>query len=219
MKPHGQFTEELIAIAVKSTPGNPGIVGVDDVIRLSRMGVSPEGADFEIPPAVAKAIGFNESKSRYSLGPKSLRELEGVHPQLVRVVQRAIELTTQDFTVHDGLRTPAEQARLKANGASKTLDSCHLKQADGFGHAVDLVPYIGGVLKWDWDGCYKIALAMDQAATEQGVAHMITWGGAWDRNLADFGGHARAYLEEVEAYKIRHAGKDFIDGPHYQWRR
>jgi len=57
---------------------------------------------------------------------------------------------------------------------------------------------------------------MDQAATELGIAHLITWGGAWDRKLSDFGGNERAYQAEVEAYKIRHPGKDFIDGPHFE---
>ena len=41
----------------------------------------------------------------YSLGRNSLRELKGVHPDLVCVVKRAIEITKQAFTVHDGART------------------------------------------------------------------------------------------------------------------
>lgn len=156
--------------------------------------------------------------SRYKLAQGSLNRLEGVHPKLVEVVKLAITLTTQDFTVFEGLRTLERQKKLKADGFSQTLNSKHLKQPDGFGHAVDLVPWIDGHPKWDWDGCYKIAFAVDQAATQLGVANNIRWGGAWDRDLGDFGGNAELYRKEVEAYAARHPGKDFLDGPHFEWK-
>ena len=38
---------------------------------------------------------------KYALGPKSLAKLDGVHPDLVKVVKRAIALTRQDFMVLD----------------------------------------------------------------------------------------------------------------------
>ena len=50
--------------------------------------------------------------SEFKLGARSLRELEGVHPDLVAVVKRAIELTSQDFSVHDGIRTMEEQREM-----------------------------------------------------------------------------------------------------------
>src|SRR4051812_14660934 len=112
----------------------------------------------------------------YTLGPASIAHLKGVHPSLVKCVHRAIELTEQDFSVYEGLRTVARQVVLVHQGFSKTMDSQHIPQPDGFGHAVDLVPWIQGHPVWDWDGCYKIAMAMDAAATEQGVAAHIRWG-------------------------------------------
>jgi peptidoglycan LD-endopeptidase CwlK len=57
---------------------------------------------------------------------------------------------------------------------------------------------------------------MDEAATELGLAHKITWGGAWDRRLSDFGGERIAYEREVQEYRKRHPGPDFVDGPHFQ---
>ena len=72
----------------------------------------------------------------FALGAKSLAELAGVDPRLVAVVKRAIEISPQDFAVHDGLRTEAEQTALVRAGASQTMNSMHRKQADGFGHAV-----------------------------------------------------------------------------------
>ena len=95
----------------------------------------------------------------YKLGNTSQQRLVGVHPNLVKVVQRAIEITAQDFAVNEGLRTLERQRRLVASGASQTLNSKHLKQADGFGHAVDLVPWGDfdgngtSEISWHWGHC------------------------------------------------------------------
>ncbi|MBU3742387.1 MAG: M15 family metallopeptidase, partial [Candidatus Kapabacteria bacterium] len=105
----------------------------------------------------------------FVLGKGSLKELKGVHPDLVKVVKRAIVLTTQDFTVHDGLRTIEEQREYVARGASTTLTSRHLT-----GHAVDLVPYINGKLRWEWPPIYAIAEAVRTAAVELDVP--LRWG-------------------------------------------
>jgi peptidoglycan L-alanyl-D-glutamate endopeptidase CwlK len=156
--------------------------------------------------------------SKFRFGRKSLNEQKGVLPQLVEVSNLAIKYSTQDFMFHDGLRLPKEQEVMVARGASKTLKSKHLKQASGFGEAMDLVPVVGTLPKWDWDLIYPIVMAVDRAATELGYADSIVWGGAWDRRLADFGGDLTTYAAEVLAYTKRHAGKDFIDGPHFEWR-
>ena len=121
----------------------------------------------------------------FNLSARSLKALEGVHPDLVRVVQRAIAITDQDFLITCGVRTPAEQRELYAQGRTKpgkkvtwTLVSNHFKKADGFGHAVDLCPY-----PVDWSDLKKfaaIAKAMKQAAAEERVP--IAWGGDWRTN-------------------------------------
>ncbi|TDP85897.1 D-alanyl-D-alanine carboxypeptidase-like protein [Aquabacterium commune] len=147
--------------------------------------------------------------SKYKLGPASKKELQGVHPDLVAVVQRAIELTVQDFSVHDGIRTLAEQKKLVASGASQTLDSRHIT-----GHAVDLVPYINGKLRWEWDPIYMIADAVRMAAQELGTP--IRWGGAWD---VDFTTSSESPEDLVAQYVARRkaAGlRAFIDGPHFE---
>jgi len=147
--------------------------------------------------------------SKYKLGQASKKELQGVHPDLVAVVQRAIELTVQDFAVHDGIRTLAEQKKLVASGASQTLDSRHIT-----GHAVDLVPYINGKLRWEWDPIYMIADAVRVAAQELGTP--IRWGGAWD---IDFTASSESPEDLVAQYVARRkaAGlRAFIDGPHFE---
>lgn len=156
----------------------------------------------------------------YRLGAQSRAELKGVHPDLVRVVDRAIEITDQDFSVHDGLRTLDEQKRYVASGASQTLNSKHRHQTGGFGHAVDLVPFINGKMRWEWEPIYVIAAAVWQAARELGVA--VRWGGAWI-DLADIKtGTPGAMKAAVEAYGAarRKAGKKaFTDGPHFELAR
>jgi len=150
----------------------------------------------------------------FRLGTGSLEELKGVHPILVGVVKRTIEITTVDFTVHDGLRTRAQQQSYVDRGVSKTMNSKHLPQEDGYGHAVDLVPYIEGKLRWEWKPIFHIACAFDQAATEHNVR--IRWGGVWDRIMLDYGGSPEAIEKAVAEYCRRHPGPDFIDGPHYE---
>jgi peptidoglycan LD-endopeptidase CwlK len=46
-----------------------------------------------------------------------------VHPDLVRVVERAIQITPQDFRVQEALRTRERHAELVARGASRTMNS------------------------------------------------------------------------------------------------
>ena len=58
----------------------------------------------------------------FTFGKRSEAELKGVHPDLVAVVRRALELTPIDFGVHDGLRTKEEQAEYFRTGASKTMN-------------------------------------------------------------------------------------------------
>ena len=154
----------------------------------------------------------------FKLGQKSLLRLGDLTPLAFReTVTLAITLSEVDFTVFEVLRTLTRQQEMVRTGMSRTMNSKHLPDAGGKSRAVDLVPWINGRAVWDWEGCYKIAHAMDQAATQLGCAAKIRWGGAWDRVLADFGGDLAAYRNEVELYKSRHPGKDFIDGPHFEW--
>ena len=108
----------------------------------------------------------------FQLSERSKRRLQGVHPDLVKVVERAIQITDTDFTVLEGLRTKARQAELVASGASQTMNSRHIT-----GHAIDLGAYVAGQVRWDWPLYDKIAATMKKAASEVGVP--IEWGGDW----------------------------------------
>ena len=124
----------------------------------------------------------------FQLGNKSRIRLEGVHPNLVKVVERAVQLSTVDFTVLEGVRTPQRQRELYAQGRSKpgqvvtwTLNSNHFRKPDGYGHAVDLAPW-----PIDWEGPSRfpkfdaIAKAMFAAADELNIK--IRWGADWNEN-------------------------------------
>lgn len=145
----------------------------------------------------------------FVLGERSLKELTGVHDDLVSVVRRTIELTVQDFAVHDGIRTLAEQRKLVESGASQTLDSRHIT-----GHAVDLVPYINGKLRWEWEPIYRIADAVRVAAKELSVP--IRWGGAWDIDFTSSEEYPADLVSGYVARRKKLGKKAFIDGPHYE---
>jgi peptidoglycan L-alanyl-D-glutamate endopeptidase CwlK len=100
--------------------------------------------------------------------------LKGVHPDLVRVVERAAELTAVPFTVLEGLRSKERQQQMVAAGSSTTLNSRHLT-----GHAVDIAPLEGGKVSWAWPLYHQLAPVIKQAAAECGVP--IEWGGDWRR--------------------------------------
>lgn len=107
----------------------------------------------------------------FKLSQRSLNNLSGVHPDLVAVVKRAIQITEVDFSVIEGIRTKERQAELLKSGATTTMNSRHLT-----GHAVDLAAYVNGI-RWDWPLYDKIAKAMKSAANELGIS--IVWGGDW----------------------------------------
>jgi len=110
----------------------------------------------------------------YQLGPRSLMRLKGVHPDLVKLVKHAIEITTVDFTVLEGLRTIERQKVMFDSGASQTMNSRHLD-----GHAVDLGAWVDGQVDWSWPLYHRIADAMKEASKETGIP--IEWGGDWKK--------------------------------------
>ncbi len=108
----------------------------------------------------------------FKLSGRSAAKLAGVHPDLVKVVRRAIQLTEVDFVVLEGVRSLQRQKELLAAGASTTMNSRHLT-----GHAVDLGAWVGNEVRWDWPLYSKLAFAMKTAANEWPVP--VIWGGDW----------------------------------------
>lgn len=106
------------------------------------------------------------------LTERSEKALVGVNDKLVRVVRKAIEISSVPFIVTEGIRSLERQKLLYAKKATTTMNSKHL-----VGRAVDLAPVLEGEVRWDWPLFYKLADAMKQAAEELNVT--IVWGGDW----------------------------------------
>ena len=151
---------------------------------------------------VASFLGMQETEqeikvSKYKLSERSLNSLKGVNPSLVKVVERAIELTEQDFLVLEGVRSK-EQCYINY-GKGRTVAQCSAKGVPTkyaqpslskvtwlnnplaskhvTGNAVDLVPY---PINWNTISKFTtISKAMKQAAKELGVD--LEWGGDWTK--------------------------------------
>jgi len=156
-------------------------------------------------------------------------KLATTHPKLVQLWQ-AIATTSAELGFEPALleatRTAQRQAELVKAGASRTLNSKHLIQVDGFSRAIDIGADVqigpGREIRWDWPLYYKLAEVVRRVAREQQIN--VVWGGCWDRVLNE----TRAGIAvEVEAYSARHRAQwmlrnsgrypgPFLDGPHYE---
>ena len=137
----------------------------------------------------------------FALSKTSRRNLQGVHPDLIRVVERAISATDLDFRVNEGLRSKERQAQIVASGASHTTRSRHLT-----GHAVDLVALLDGAVRWDWPLYIRLANVMRQAADLEKVP--LERGGNWRR--------IDGLRFDVTSHDL---SREFPDGPHYKLPR
>jgi peptidoglycan L-alanyl-D-glutamate endopeptidase CwlK len=152
-------------------------------------------------------------------GSTKFAKLSGVHPDVIKVVELAATKTTMPFIVTEGLRTLARQQRLVKSGASQTLNSKHLPQSGGYGHAVDLAPYFDfdgdgkHELSWHLDHFYPIAEAMRSAAKELGVR--IRWGGCW-QVLNSTTAPTASLVTAYSAERRKLGKRAFIDCPHFE---
>jgi len=148
----------------------------------------------------------------YKLGKKSRENLEGVKKPLVEVVEFAIQLTSVDFGVTEGLRSWQRQQALVDRGSSWTMKSRHLT-----GHAVDVVAYDDGVVTWDMVFYGRIAEAFSQASLELDIE--ITWGAVWDKPLVDLT-LGDGLMDDIDSYvyrfKQKHGRRPRLDGPHFE---
>lgn len=125
---------------------------------------------------------------------RSRKNLIGVHPQLVKILEEAIKDTPVDFTITEGVRTATQQIALYAigrrgiPGERRVTDkdgvknkSNHQIMSSGFGHAVDLYPYYDDKVQVTGP---LVASKLSQIAlhikkTAQKLGFTITWGGDW----------------------------------------
>jgi peptidoglycan L-alanyl-D-glutamate endopeptidase CwlK len=153
---------------------------------------------------------MEDLRMTYNLSQKSLNELQGVDPRLIAVVKRAIQLTTVDFGVTEGLRSVETQKKYVAAGKSQTMKSKHID-----GKAVDLVAYVDGKVSWELNLYDNIADAMAKAAKELGLP--LKWGAAWNvLDITKWNGTMEAAMNHYVDTRRKEGKRPFIDGPHFE---
>jgi peptidoglycan L-alanyl-D-glutamate endopeptidase CwlK len=147
----------------------------------------------------------------YKLSKRSIERLAGVDERLVDCVQRAIELTTVDFAVTEGVRTKARQIELFNKGASQIRDGgTHVE-----GRAVDLVAFIGDRISWELNLYDDIALAMASAARE--IKLPLRWGAAWNiPDITKWNGTMEAAMQYYIDSRRKQNERPFIDAQHFE---
>lgn len=135
----------------------------------------------------------------------------GVDQRLVAVVQRAIAITTVDFAVIEGVRTPKRQRELFEKGASQIAEGG--KHVEG--KAVDLMAFIGPRASWELNLYDDIADAMKAAAIAEKVP--LRWGAAWNvPDICKWDGTMQAAMNYYIDERRREGKRPFIDGPHFE---
>jgi len=147
--------------------------------------------------------------SSFYFGERSREKLENVHPDLILVVSRALLYSEIDFAITEGMRSHARQLELLQMGRTWTEHSMHLRQPDGYAHAIDVMA-VGDLdrdgdvdttdrnMTWSHVNYSTIQVAFQRASTGLGIP--IRWGGDWDCD-GDSGDQAH------------------FDGPHFELRR
>lgn len=111
-----------------------------------------------------------------SFGKTSLQRLERVNPYLRDILDDVVAIYDITIPPLGGLRTIAQQQALFDMKKSKTMNSKHLMQDDGYSHAVDCIPY---PVNWnDRDRFYYMIGLIKMAAEKRGIK--IRQGHDWD---------------------------------------
>lgn len=127
-------------------------------------------------------------EEKFKFGPRSQKALEGVNANLVKLANKALEVSEVDFVVIEGLRSKERQKDLVSKGLSKTMKSKHLT-----GKAIDVLPY---PVDWkNWSDFVKVYGAFKTASEILDIP--FRWGGDWEMK-GDF------------------RDEKFLDAPHFE---
>lgn len=104
----------------------------------------------------------------------SLNKLKTCHPDLQRLFKEVVKHV--DCTIIEGVRSKEQQAEYVRTGKSRTMNSKHLKQSDGYSWAVDCLAY---PLQWNnFQRNYLFAGFVKGVALSLGIK--IRMGADWD---------------------------------------
>lgn len=108
----------------------------------------------------------------FKFSNRSVERLQGVHPDMVKLMTEAIKESPYDFGITEGRRALERQRNLVADGKSRTMNSRHLT-----GHAVDIAVFVDGKITWDFKFYAAVADHIKKVAEEMKIP--IVWGGDW----------------------------------------
>jgi peptidoglycan L-alanyl-D-glutamate endopeptidase CwlK len=116
----------------------------------------------------------------FKYSSKSLAKLNTCHPDLQKILKKAIK--HYDITILEGIRTKERQEELVRTGMSKTMNSKHLDQGDGYSHAVDCALW-----PIDWNDRDRFVFLQgylkglaDQMKESGEITHTLRLGVDWD---------------------------------------
>jgi peptidoglycan L-alanyl-D-glutamate endopeptidase CwlK len=117
----------------------------------------------------------------YALSSSSKKNRAGVDERLIRISDRAIEITLIDFG-HGrdaGKRLPSRQNELFRDEKSERDGYIKISYHQT-GRALDFYAFINGRASWEHEHLAVVACAFLQAASELRIK--IKWGGLWRKN-------------------------------------
>lgn len=109
----------------------------------------------------------------YKFGNSSKEKLETVHEDLQTIMYKAIELSSIDFGITEGMRSLERAEQLQKEGASKL----GTRSKHCVGKAVDIVCYNGGKVTWELDYYEIVAGVVGEVSELADIP--IRWGGSW----------------------------------------
>jgi peptidoglycan L-alanyl-D-glutamate endopeptidase CwlK len=124
-----------------------------------------------LPWAFAWPLLLKEENMAFVFGTSSKAELKTVHPDLVKLSNRALALSTVDFRILQGIRTFDEQLKAFEGGFSK-IDPRKTKGRHMVGCAVDFIVIDPDTNKITWGKpklWAKVREAYYQASKELGI--------------------------------------------------
>jgi len=130
----------------------------------------------------------------YKFGRKSKEKLATCHPDIQKICNELIKI--MDVTVLEGIRTKEQQEEYVRTGKSKTMNSRHLDQGDGYSHAVDLAPY-----PIDWNDRERVVYMQGMI---RGIAQQL-------------GIEVRSGIDWDSDGQVK--DHTFFDGPHFELKK
>lgn len=114
-----------------------------------------------------------------SLNFRSVKNLAGLHPDLVKFITTLHDESHIDFEIIHGLRTQKQEDEYVAQGKSQTSHSRHIH-----GFAVDIAVLVLGEIDWNSANYVIIGDVAKCVSSELGIP--VVWGGGW-KTLKDYG--------------------------------